>query len=257
MTHWSQLFSLRSRRALVTGSSRGIGLTIAQALAGAGAEVILNGRNVDSLAQAVATIRNAGGRAEAVCFDVADRQACVEAIYQIESMIGSIDILVNNAGLQHRETVMDFDESAFQELLDVHLLAPFRISRLVASRMAGRGAGKIINICSVLSAFSKAGVVPYSVAKAGLANLTRGMTAEWAPMGVAVNGIAPGYFRTEITQALSSDQVFNNWIESRVPMKRWGNLSELAGAVIFLASDAASFVNGHVLVVDGGLTATL
>lgn len=257
MTDWSQLFSLRSRRALVTGSSRGIGLTIAQALAGVGAEVILNGRNAESLARAGATIRDAGGRAEALCFDVVDPQACVQAIDQIENSIGPIDILVNNAGLQHRGTVAGFEENAFQELLDAHLLAPFRLGRLVASRMSGRKTGKIINICSILSAFSRAGVVPYSAAKAGLANLTRGMAVEWAPMGIAVNGIAPGYFRTEITRALASDQEFNDWIENRVPMKRWGHLEELGGAAIFLASDAGSFVNGHILVVDGGLTATL
>lgn len=251
------LFSLRGRRALVTGSTRGIGLTISQALASAGAEALVNGRESNRVLAAVDTIRSGGGAARALAFDVMDAAAIDAAIELAESEFGPIDVLINNAGLQHRGMLAELTEEAFDEIVEVHLKAAFRVGRAVASRMRPRGRGSIINMCSILSSFARAGVGPYCAAKGGLANLTRAMATEWSGDGLRVNAIAPGYFRTDITRSLSDDDAFNTWLTARVPMGRWGELPELAGAAIFLASDAASYVNGHVLTVDGGMTASL
>ena len=251
------LFSLAGKRALITGSSRGIGFAIAGALAGAGADIILNARETTALGAAAASLAESGARARAVAFDVTNSESVADAIEFIEAEIGPIDILVNNAGMQHRAPLEDFPEDKFERLMATNVSSVFLVGQAVARRMIPRGAGKIINICSLMSTFSRASIAPYAASKAAVANLTRGMATDWARHGLNVNGIAPGYFRTELNEALVANPEFNGWIEKRTPMGRWGEVAELGGAAIFLASEAASFVNGHILYVDGAFTATV
>jgi gluconate 5-dehydrogenase len=241
-------FSLAGRRALVTGSSRGIGLAIATALAGAGADIVLNGRDARTLGAAAATLADGGARARAVAFDVTDSEGVRDAVAYVENEIGPIDILVNNAGTQHRAPL---------EVLETNVSAVFRVSQAVARYMIPRGRGRIINICSLLSTAARRTAGPYAASKAAVANLTRGMATDWARHGINANGIAPGYFKTELNEALVADPEFNAWVTARTPMGRWGEVAELGGAAVFLASDAASFVNGHILYVDGAFMATV
>lgn len=250
-------FSLAGKRALVTGSSRGIGFAIAAALAGAGAEIILNSRDAEALGKAAANLADSGARARAVAFDVTSVDSVTEAIDYIERDVGPIDILVNNAGMQHRVPLEDFPPDMFERVMSTNTTSVFLVGQAVAKRMIPRGAGKIINICSLMSGFARRTIVPYAASKAAVANLTRGMATEWGRHGLNVNGIAPGFFRTELNQALVEDPEFNAWLEKRTPMARWGEVEELGGAAIFLASNAARFVNGHILYVDGALLATV
>jgi gluconate 5-dehydrogenase len=251
------LFSLAGKRALVTGSSRGIGFAIAAALAGAGADVILNSRDPESLGNAAASLADSGARARAVAFDVTSSESIREAVAYIEDEIGSIDILVNNAGMQFRSPLEDFPEDKFEQVMNTNLTSVFLVGKEVAKRMIPRGSGRIINICSLMSNLARTSIAPYGASKAAVANLTRGMAVEWARHGINVNGIAPGYFRTELNEALVANPEFNSWIEARTPMGRWGEVAELGGAAVFLASNASSFVNGHILYVDGAFTATV
>jgi gluconate 5-dehydrogenase len=250
-------FSLEGRRALVTGSSRGIGLAIARAYAAAGAEVILNARDERALGEAAAGIAAAGATVRAVAFDVTSEQSVGDAVGHIESAFGPIDILVNNAGMQHRAPLDQFPPERFDRIIATNLTSVFTVGTAVARHMIPRRRGRIINICSVMSAVARPSIAPYAASKGGVANLTRGMATDWARHGLNVNGIAPGYIRTELNQALLGDAEFNTWVERRTPMGRWGETSELGGAAIFLASEASSFVNGHILYVDGGFTATV
>lgn len=250
-------FSLTGRRALVTGSSRGIGLAIAEALGGAGAEVVLNGRDPEALGRAAETLASQGARVKAVAFDVTSAESVSDGVAYCESELGGIDILVNNAGQQHRQTLEDFPLDKFEALMATHVTATFAVSQATVKGMIARGRGRIINICSVLTDHARAGVAPYGAAKAAIANLTRGMAADWARHGINANAIAPGFFKTELNTALFNDAEFNAWIEKRTPMGRWGEVEELGGAAVFLASDAASFVNGHILYVDGAFTAVV
>ncbi len=250
-------FSLAGKRALITGSSRGIGFSIAAAFAGAGADIILNSRDTEALGRASATLADAGARARAVAFDVTSPDSVSEAIDFIEGEIGQIDILVNNAGMQHRVPLEDFPPEMFERVMTTNTTSVFLVGQAVAKRMIPRGAGKIINICSLMSGLARRTIVPYAASKAAVANLTRGMATEWGRHGLNVNGIAPGFFRTELNQALVEDPEFNTWLEKRTPMGRWGELEELGGAAIFLASNASRFVNGHILNVDGALLATV
>jgi gluconate 5-dehydrogenase len=251
------MFSLAGKRALITGSSRGIGFAIAGALAGAGADVILNGRDQEALGAAAARLAESGVRTRGLAFDVTSEESVEDAIAYAETEIGPIDILVNNAGMQHRASLETWPLEKFEQVMSTNLTSAFLVSRAVARGMIGRGSGKIINICSVLSTFARSSVAPYSASKAALANLTRGMAVDWAKHGLNVNGIAPGYIRTELNEALLKNEEFNAWVEQRTPMARWGEPAELGGAAIFLASDAATFVNGHILYVDGAFTATV
>ena len=250
-------FSLRGKRALVTGSSRGIGLAIARALAGAGAELVLNARDPVALGTAAADLSAEGASVTALAFDVTDAQGVGDAIGHCESSIGPIDILVNNAGVQHRSPLESFPAEAFDRVIATNLTSVFTVGQAVARHMIGRGRGKIINICSVMSAVSRPGIAPYAASKAAVANLTRGMATDWARHGLNVNGIAPGYITTELNAALTSDAEFDGWVKRRTPMGRWGGTEELGGAAVFLSSEAAAFVNGHILYVDGGFTATV
>lgn len=250
-------FSLAGRRALVTGSSRGIGFAIAGALAGAGAEIVLNGRDAEALGRAAETLASAGARVKALAFDVTHAEGVGEAVAWAEAELGPIDILVNNAGLQYRSPLETFPDDRFEAIMATNVTSVYVVGKAVAQRMIGRGRGKIINLCSIMSGLSRKGIAPYAASKAAVANLTRGMATDWAPHGLNVNGIAPGYFRTELNQALSENETFNAWLTERTPMRRWGEVEELGGAAIFLASDASRFVNGHILYVDGALTATV
>ncbi len=250
-------FSLAGKRALITGSSRGIGLAIATAFAGAGASIILNGRDGAALGSAAKDLSATGADVAALAFDVTSRDSVNEAISYCEHTIGPINILVNNAGIQFRSALEAFPPEKFDQLLTTNVTSVFNVSQAVSRHMIARGTGKIINICSLMSALSRPSVAPYAASKAAVANLTRGMAVDWAKHGLNVNGIAPGYFATELNDALVSDAKFTTWLEARTPMGRWGQVEELGGAAIFLASEASKFVNGHILYVDGALTATL
>jgi gluconate 5-dehydrogenase len=248
-----RLFDLTGRRALVTGSSQGIGFALAQGLAAAGAEVILNGRDRDRLAAAAALIP--GSRT--LSFDATDHDAVRAAVDHFEAQGDAIDILVNNAGMQHRAPLEDFPAEAFEKLLQTNIASVFHVGQAVARHMIARRRGRIINIASVQSALARPSIAPYTATKGAVANLTKGMATDWARHGLNCNAIAPGYFDTPLNAALKADTVFNTWLEKRTPQGRWGRVEELQGACIFLASDAASFVNGHILYVDGGITASL
>ena len=251
------MFSLAGKRALITGSSRGIGFALAGALSGAGADVILNARDTEALGKAAASLADSGARVRAVAFDVANSESVDDAVEHIETEIGPIDILINNAGMQHRAPLEEFPEDRFERIMAVNVNSVFLVSKAVAKRMIPRGGGKIINIASLMTTVARPTISPYAASKAAVANLTRGMAAEWARHGLNINAIAPGYFETELNTALYQDAEFVKWLRARTPMGRWGDLAELGGAAIFLSSDAARFVNGHILYVDGGFMATV
>ncbi|QFI69906.1 5-keto-D-gluconate 5-reductase [Sinorhizobium alkalisoli] len=248
-----ELFDLKGRRALVTGSSQGIGYALARGLADAGADVILNGRDEEKLAAAAAQIPGS----EQLAFDATDHEAVRAAVDRFEAEVGAIDILVNNAGMQHRTPLEDFPAEAFERLLRTNISTVFNVGQAVARHMIKRGAGKIINIASVQTALARPGIAPYTATKGAVGNLTKGMATDWAKYGLQCNAIAPGYFDTPLNAALVADPAFSAWLEKRTPAGRWGKVEELVGACIFLASTASSFVNGHVLYVDGGITASL
>lgn len=248
-----QLFDLTGRRALITGSSQGIGLALAKGLAAAGAEVVLNGRDRSKLEAAAASIPGA----QVLVFDVVDHSAVRAAVDGFEAGSGAIDILVNNAGMQYRAPLEDFPADAFNLLLQTNVASVFNVGQACARHMIGRGAGKIINIASVQTSLARPSIAPYTATKGAVGNLTKGMCTDWAKYGLQCNAIAPGYFDTPLNAALVADPEFSSWLEKRTPAGRWGQVDELVGACIFLASDAASFVNGHTLYVDGGVTASL
>ncbi len=248
-----RLFDLSGKRALVTGSSQGIGFALARGLAAAGAQVVLNGRDTAKLAQVAAEIPTA----ETLAFDATDHHAVRAAIDGFESATGPIDILINNAGMQHRAPLEDFPPEAFERLLQTNIATVFHVGQAVARHMIARGRGKIINIASVQTALARPSIAPYTATKGAVGNLTKGMATDWAKHGLNCNAIAPGYFDTPLNAALVADPTFSAWLEKRTPAGRWGNVDELVGAAIFLSSDASSFVNGHILYVDGGITASL
>jgi gluconate 5-dehydrogenase len=249
-------FQLKSRRALITGSSAGIGLALAQALGQAGAQVILNGRTEERLEQAREQLALTGVAAHTSVFDVTDAQAVRSAVERIEAS-GPIDILVNNAGMQIRGPLQNYEESDWNTLMRTNVDSVYHVGQAVARHMIARGRGKIINICSVQSELGRPGIAPYTASKGAVKMLTKGMAIDWGPLGLQVNGIGPGYFKTELNQKLVDDPTFSAWLVGRTPSRRWGELPDLGGAVVFLASDASNFVNGHILYVDGGVTATL
>ncbi|URQ75977.1 MAG: SDR family oxidoreductase [Candidatus Ochrobactrum gambitense] len=248
-----QLFDLTGKRALVTGSSQGIGYALAKGLANAGADVILNGRDAAKLKAAAESL----GVKHTLAFDATDHEAVRAAIDGFEADVGPIDILVNNAGMQHRTPLEDFPADAFERLFRANVSTVFNVGQAVARHMIKRGTGKIINIASVQTALARPGIAPYTATKGAVGNLTKGMATDWAKYGLQCNAIAPGYFDTPLNAALVSDPTFSSWLEKRTPAGRWGKVDELVGACIFLASNASSFVNGHVLYVDGGITASL
>jgi len=251
------LFDLKGRRALVTGSSQGIGLALARGLAEHGATLVLNGRDRSKLEAAAAALRDAGHLVDVADFDVTDAEAVKDGVDQIEREVGAIDILVNNAGMQFRAPLEDFPAERWEQLLKTNVSSVFYVGQAVARHMIGRGAGKIINIASVQSELARPSIAPYTATKGAVKNLTRGMCTDWAKYGLQVNAIAPGYFKTPLNQALVDSAEFSSWLEKRTPAARWGEVEELVGAAVFLASNASSFVNGHTLYVDGGITTSL
>lgn len=253
----SQLFSLVGRRALVTGSSQGIGFALARGLAEAGAEIVLNGRDADKLRTAAETLRAEGAVVYDLPFDATDHQAVRAAVDGFEAEHGAIDILVNNAGMQYRTALEDYPAEMFEKLLQTNVASVFHVGQACARHMIERGNGKIINIASVQTALARPGIAPYTTTKGAVGNLTKGMATDWARHGLQCNAIAPGYFDTPLNAALVADPTFSEWLEKRTPAGRWGKVEELVGACIFLASGASSFVNGHTLYVDGGITASL
>ncbi|GAB7534126.1 SDR family NAD(P)-dependent oxidoreductase [Burkholderia sp. 22PA0099] len=253
----NRLFRLDGRRALVTGSGRGIGLALARGLAEAGASIAINDRNPEKAAALAATFREQGFDAAPAVFDVTDSAQATAAIDAFEAEVGPIDILVNNAGIQRRAPLDQFADDDWHALMRVNLDGAFIVSRAVARHMIARGHGKIVNICSVQSELARPSIAPYAASKGALRMLTKGMCADWARHGIQANGLAPGYFETELNQALVNDPAFNDWICKRTPAGRWGRVDELCGAAVFLASAAADFINGQTLFVDGGLTSTV
>src|SRR5690606_22216021 len=250
-------FDLSGQIALITGSSRGLGYAMARGLAQAGARVVLNSRDSVSLGNAAADLAAEGADVAALAFDVTSPDSVEEAIAHCENEIGPIDILFNNAGIQIRAPLEDFRHDDFERMLSAHVVSTFSVSQAVARHMIPRGRGKIINICSILTGVARPTVAAYGAAKAAIANLTRGMAADWAPKGLHINAIAPGYFKTELNQALIANPEFNAWVEQRTPMGRWGEVGELGPVAVFLASNASSYINGHILYVDGAFTAVV
>lgn len=252
-----QLFDLKGKRALVTGSSQGIGMALARGMAAAGAEIVMNGRDSSKLETAAQALRDEGFTIRTLAFDATDHNAVRAAVDGFESDIGPIDILVNNAGMQHRGPLEDFPAEAFERLLQTNIASVFHVGQAVARHMIKRGKGKIVNISSVQSALARPSIAPYTATKGAVTNLTKGMATDWAKYGLQCNAIAPGYFNTPLNKALVDDPAFSEWLAKRTPAGRWGNVGELVGACIFLASEASSFVNGTVIFVDGGITVSL
>lgn len=252
------LFDIRDRLALVTGSTRGLGNALARGLAERGARVILHGRQqsaVEEAAQALAS--ETGAMVEAVAFDVTDADAVKTAIEPLIARLGVPDILVNNAGLQKRAPFNDFDPADWDAVIATNLSSAFYVSKAVSPAMSERGSGKIVNIGSVQSKLARETIVPYAASKGGVALLTQGMAADLARHGIQVNCLSPGYFQTDMNQALWQDADFNAWIEKRTPAQRWGQVEELVGTLIYLCSGASNFVSGQNIVVDGGMTSVV
>jgi gluconate 5-dehydrogenase len=252
-----ELFSLKGKRALITGSSQGIGLAIAEGLAQAGARVVLNGRDLKKLENAKSELETKGIKSSAANFDVTNEEEVSIAIDYIEREQGPIDILFNNAGMQFRAPLEEYPADKFRELMRVNVESAFLVGKAVARHMIARKAGKIINICSVQSELGRPSIAPYTATKGAIKMLTKGMCADWARHNIQVNAIGPGYFKTPLNQALVDNPEFSSWLEKRTPAGRWGNVDELVGAAVFLASGASSFINGHILYVDGGITSVL
>jgi gluconate 5-dehydrogenase len=250
-------FDLTGRVALVTGAQRGLGYAMAKGLAEAGATVVVNGRNREALDAAVRSLDDAGLAASASVFDVTDRDAVRLGIGAIEARHGAIDILINNAGIQRRHAFVDFTAEDWDAIIATNLTAPFIVSQAVLPGMIARRSGKIIHVASLMSELARPTVVPYTASKGGVRQLTRGMAVELAPHNVQVNAIAPGYFATELNRALIDNAEFNAWVCKRTPAGRWGEPAEIAGLAVFLASPAANYITGQMLVIDGGMSVAL
>lgn len=252
------LFDLTGKTALITGSSRGLGQSLALALAEAGADVILHGRDEAALAASVDLVTEASGRAPAaVRFDVTDAGEVERAVEALVATHGVPDILVNNAGVQRRAPFTEFAVSDWDAVIASNLSSVFYVSRFVAPGMVERRSGKIINIASVQSMLARQTIAPYSASKGGVAQLSRGMAADLARYNVQVNTLSPGYFATEMNTALVADAEFTAWLEQRTPARRWGRVEELRGTLVYLASAASDFVHGQNIFVDGGMTSVV
>jgi gluconate 5-dehydrogenase len=250
-------FSLAGRVALVTGGGSGLGLAIARGLAEAGATLAINGRDRAKLATAAKGLEAAGFSARTFAFDVTDADAARQGVADVESALGPIDVLVNAAGMTQRTPITEFSATDWNRVIATNLSGPFFVTQAVVRGMIERKRGKIINVLSVNAELGRATIVPYAASKGGLRMLTRGLAVELGRHGIQVNGIAPGYFNTDLTRALVQDPAFTAWLGQRTPAGRWGDPKELAGAAVFFASAASDFVNGQVLFVDGGLTASV
>ncbi len=250
------LFSLDGKRALVTGSTQGIGRSLARGLAEAGATVILNGRTAAKVDAAVEELRAEGLSAEGAAFDVTDERSVTRGIEEIVSS-GTIDVLVNNAGGTVRKPVHELSFDEWRRVLDLNLNGAFLTTRAVVPSMIEGKAGKIINTCSLMSDIAREQNTPYAASKGGMRMFTRALAVELGPHNIQVNGIGPGYFVTPLTKVLQENREFDSWLKRRTPMARWGRVEELVGAAVYLASPASSFVSGQILYVDGGFTAAM
>ena len=246
-------FDLSGRVALITGAYRGLGFAIARGMAEAGATVVLNGRKRDELEKAAQSLPGA----DIAVFDVTKREAIASSVRDVVARHGRIDILVNNAGIQRRAPFADFPQKDWDDIIATNLTAPFVVSQAVVHGMIERKEGKIIHIASLMSDLARPTVVPYTAAKGGVRQLTRGMAIELAPHNIQVNAIAPGYFATEMNRALIDNQEFDAWVKKRTPAGRWGEPPEIAGLAVFLASNAADYMTGQLLVMDGGMSVAL
>jgi gluconate 5-dehydrogenase len=247
-------FDLAGRRALVTGGGSGLGLAIARGLAQAGAKVVINGRNRARLDAAAQALADESLDIAVAAFDVAQPAAVSAGVAALERD-GPIDILVNNAALNRRAPLETFSDDEWRALMAANVDGPFFVARAVIPGMKARGRGKIINLCSLASDLGRPNIVPYATSKGGVRMLTRALAVELAPHNIQVNGIAPGFFRTEMNAALVEDREFSAWVARRTPAGRWADPPEIAGAAVFLASAAADYVTGHILAVDGGFGA--
>ncbi|GAA4115101.1 gluconate 5-dehydrogenase [Aquimarina addita] len=253
------LFDISQKTALVTGATHGLGMAMAKGLGLAGATIIINGNSSqEKIDKAVSEFKTLGIDAKGYRFDVTNEEAVQRAIHKIESEVAPIDILINNAGIIKRIPLEDMEVTDFKKVIDVDLVSPFIVSKHVVKGMIQRKAGKIINICSMMSELGRNSVGAYAAAKGGLKMLTQNMATEWGKHNIQINGIGPGYFATSQTEPIRIDgHPFNDFIVGRTPAGKWGNPEDLAGAAIFLASKASDFVNGHILYVDGGILATI
>lgn len=252
-----ELFNLAGKRVLITGSGRGIGFEIAKGLGQAGAEVIISDIDSKRLDAAVAELQDMAIKSHGIVMNVADELQVEKAIADIQENIGSIDILFNNAGINLRGPIEEYSFENWKTVLDINLAGVFLVSKHVVKGMIKQQAGKIINTCSLMSELGRSTTAAYTASKGGVKMLTKAMAVEWAKHNIQINGIGPGYFISEMTKPLVQDEKFNEWICSRTPANRWGQLKELVGAAIFLASDASSFVNGQVIYVDGGFLSSM
>jgi len=251
------LFSVKDKVVLITGSSRGLGAGFAFGFAEHGAKVIINGTNQEAVRQTVQAIKAKGGQAAGYAFDITNSQQVILKIAAIEEEVGPIDVLINNAGIHRRAPLEEMSEADWRQVIDLNLNAAFIVSKYVAQGMIARRQGKIINITSLMAEGARSSTGNYAAAKGGLKMLTKAMATEWGKFNIQVNAIGPGYFKTELTQSLAADPQFDAWVKQRVPAGRWGEPSDLLGAAIFLASKASDYINGQTIYVDGGWLAAL
>lgn len=252
----NELFDLTGKVALITGGTHGIGMAIGKVLGQAGAKVCVNDLSEEKLKLCKTEYQTFGVDVFTVVFDVTDEADVDRGISIIEKEVGAIDILVNNAGIIKRIPILDMPVKDFKQVIDVDLIAPLIVSKRVAPSMIAKRSGKIINMCSMMSIYGRNSVSAYAAAKGGLKLLTANMCCEWAKYNIQINGIGPGYIATSQTEAIRvNGHPFNNLVMTRTPAGRWGDPEDLAGAAIFLSSQASNYVNGHILFVDGGILA--
>jgi gluconate 5-dehydrogenase len=249
-----QRFSLEGKIALITGAARDIGFEIAQAMAGSGAHVILNGRDPAALAEAADRLLQQGWPASTLAFDIGDAAALKKAFAEIAAQHGRLDILVSNAGLRGRKPLQDFSDADIQRMFDTNLIAPYRLAREAAQLMLPQRSGRMIFVTSIAGQIARSGDAVYTGAKQGVTGMMRALAAEYGPLGINSNAIAPGGVATAVNAAMMADPQAHAHFAKRTPLGRWAQPEEIAGAAVFLASAAASYVNGHVLTVDGGMT---